>query len=386
MTAPLFALYVVWHPSFEGGREIAKEIRARFNRDLYRIVDGGLDVSVLYRNEPLPGASIPLPIDWSETPFTAAVVLADAALIADREWAGYIRTLAHEARAGGSFTGFFPVTVESRGLAFRFEEQAIRWDLWDLPARERHRRLGSDLTHEFCRMVRNGRYRIRMGQEPPTEKSLEKIQVFIGHSKHDCDGEAVAHSIRDWIHENSQLSSFMDVYDIPPGQSFSDVLLHRIETGVLMAVHTDSYSSREWCRREVIEAKRRMTPMVVVDCIRDIDPRSIPYLGNAPVIRMDPDPKDRIPAAAAGLLDEIFRTWLWRYRINSYPADFPEVLFSARPPELISLAALPPESEGEDAAIVYPGPPLGSDEQRLFSEIAPGVRVMTLTKWLEERR
>ena len=68
-----------------------------------------------------------------------------------------------------------------------------------------------------------------------------------------------------WLHAHSPLDSFFDVYDIPPGLSFGEVLLHQIGAGAVLAVHTDSYSSREWCRREVIEAKRRMVPMIVVD-------------------------------------------------------------------------------------------------------------------------
>ena len=59
-------------------------------------------------------------------------------------------------------------------------------------------------------------------------------------------------------------------------------------------------------------------------------------------------------------------------------------MFTARPPELIALAALPPH-DGESApTIVYPEPLLSADEERLFREVAPGVRVQTLTEWQEE--
>ena len=126
--------------------------------------------------------------------------------------------------------------------------------------------------------------------------------------------------------------------------------------------------------------------MIVVDCVRDIDPRGIPYLGNMPVVRMDPDRKDRVGTVAGCLLDEIFRTWLWFCRVGRYRAEFPSVLFTARPPELIVLAALSLRREETDPIIVYPEPLLSADEERLFSEIAPDVRVQTLTEWLEERQ
>ena len=134
--------------------------------------------------------------------------------------------------------------------------------------------------------------------------------MFLSHTKRDDDGETVARGIRDWLHENIALSSFFDVFDIPAGLSFREVLLQQVEASAVVAVHTDAYSSREWCRREVIEAKRRHVPMIVVDCLRDLDQRSMPYMGNVPVVRMSPDRQNRIDTVMGCLLDEIFRTYL----------------------------------------------------------------------------
>ena len=124
--------------------------------------------------------------------------------------------------------------------------------------------------------------------------------------------------------------------------------------------------------------------MIVVDCVRNVDPRSMAYLGNAPVVRMDPDRTDRIGTVVGCLLDEVFRTWLWRCRVGAHLAAAPDVLFTARPPELIALAALPRSDEGSSPTIVYPEPLVSADEQRLFADVAPDVRVQTLAEWLEE--
>ena len=383
-THPLFALYVMWHPSFKGGREIADRLRMHFGRDLYRAVDEELGVSVLERSEPVPGTLTPLPIDWDDAEFTAVVVLAESTLIDNREWVNYVRGIAQSAQRKGLLAGFFPVTMDRRGLDLGVVQQALRWDSWDASDADRTRRLTSNLTHEFCRMLRHRLDQLRNtgGGEAGLKRYLEKIRVFISHSKHDGDGESVGRSIRDWIHEHSPLDSFFDVYDIPPGLSFGDVLLHQIGACAVLALHTDSYSSREWCRREVIEAKRRLVPMIVVDCVRDIDPRGMAYLGNVPVVRMDPGQADRIGTVAGCLLDEVFRNWLWLGQVGPYLTNSPGVLFTARPPELIALAS---GAEKATSVIVYPEPLLSSDEERLFREIAPGVRVQTLTDWLEER-
>ena len=386
-TRPLFALYVVWHPAYAKGRALADGLRQHFGRDLYRFVATESGVSVLERCEAAPGASTPLPIDWDTAELTAVVALADETLVDDPDWTGYVRDVARAAHATRPATVFFPVAMDGRALDLSVEQQALRWDRWDPPHAARAARLATDLTHEFCRTLRSrlDTLRNRGGEGAALERHLEKVRVFISHSKHDGDGERVGRGIRDWIHEHGPLDSFFDVHDIPPGTSFRDVLLHEVGASAVMAVHTDSYSSREWCRREVIEAKRRLTPMIVVDCMRDVDARSMAYLGNAPVVRMDPDRTDRIRTVIGCLLDEVFRTWLWRCRVGAHLADAPDVLFTARPPELIALAALPRSEKGATPTIVYPEPLVSTDEQRLFADVAPGVRVQTLAEWLEGR-
>jgi hypothetical protein len=55
------------------------------------------------------------------------------------------------------------------------------------------------------------------------------------------------------------------VHDIPAGLRFHKVLLQQVRVSAMVAIHADSYSSREWCRREIIEAKRWNVPLVVAN-------------------------------------------------------------------------------------------------------------------------
>ena len=340
-------------------------------------------MSVIYRRETAPGELVPLSIDWDEAETTAVVVLMDSALARNQEWSNYVGELSRNAQTRGLSAQLFPVLMEPGGRDLPLELQALRWDRWEGSTVDREHRLVCDLTCEFIRMLR---HRLRGAQEAETSLTdyLEKIKVFISHSKHDDDGESVARKVRDWLHEHSGLSSFFDVHDIPAGLSFREVLLHEIEASALVALHTDSYSSREWCRREIVESKRRHVPMIVVDCLHDIDQRSIPYMGNVPVVRMGADQEDRIRRVIGCLLDEVLRTYLWHCRVEPFRATYSNVLFTARPPELISLATLPGQQSKTGSTIVYPEPPLGTDEARLFSEIAPNVRTLTLTEWMEK--
>ena len=133
----------------------------------------------------------------------------------------------------------------------------------------------------------------------------------------------MAKAIRDWLHGNSSLSSFLDIYDIPAGLPFAAVMDHTIQIGMLLAIYTDSYSSRQWCRHEVMEAKRNNIPMLVVDCLETVDERALPYLGNVPVIRMNPDLRDRIEQVVGLLLDEVFKDFLWQCRVERLRQSHP---------------------------------------------------------------
>ncbi len=64
ITRPLFALYVVWHPSYENGSKIADLLRRRFGGDRYQNIAGDSGVSVLYRSDDCRSQSQPMP-GWS---------------------------------------------------------------------------------------------------------------------------------------------------------------------------------------------------------------------------------------------------------------------------------------------------------------------------------
>lgn len=386
-TRPLFALYVVWHPSNASGNKIAEMLLEHFNPDRYQDVAGASRLSVIFRNETVLDKPVPLPVDLNEAEMNAVVILVDSNLTGDRAWADYVQELSQSPQVGGQgFSRFFPVIMEGEDYKRLFKQQALRWDRWEGANAKRETRLVRDLTNEFNRMLR---YRLDVLSHPetakaPIESHLEKLKLFISHSKHDEHGQAIALDIRDWLHKNTALDSFFDIRDIPIGLAAEEVLLSEIRNSAfIVALHTDTYSSRPWCRREVIEAKRHCVPMVVVDCLHDVDQRSIPYMGNTPVVRMSPAGRGRIDKIVEYLLKEVFRTYLWHCRVERFASEHPDVLFLAWPPELVSLAALPTLQLENASTIVYPEPVLGTDDARLFSEIAPKVRIQTLTEWLE---
>lgn len=383
---PFLVVYIVWHPDFEDGAAVAEVLRKHFRRELYANVAGGTGLSVIFRSEPAPDAGRPLPIDLGEAETTAIVVLSESSLANDADWMAYIRELSEQTDAAGLAARLFPVAIERAGLVVA--EQALRWDQWSdtLAGDKLLLRLISELTYEFCRMLRHYLEHLKRPGEDSEAlvRYLQKVQIFLSHSKHDDDGERIARRIREHLHLGHGLGSFFDVHDIPAGLRFNEVLLKQVAQSAVVAIHTDSYSSREWCRREIIEAKRRNVPLVVANCIGDQDERAFPYMGNVPIVRMDPQFADRIDVVVGRLLDEVLKDFLWRCRVELERGGERDVVFVPRAPELISLAGLPPVAEMAKPTIVYPDPPLSAEEERLFETVAPHVRLRSFTEWIAE--
>lgn len=387
-TRPFLVVYVAWHPSFSNGRKIAKNLYDHFRRELYENVAGGTGLSVLYRSEPDAGARAPIAIDLDEGETAAIILLFDESFAADATYMAWARDLMDRTDKAGLRAQIFPVAIDGALARVGVAQQAVRWDTWaGRDEGQRLRRLTSDLTYQFSRMLRSYLERLRRPTEEDAalNRYLRKVQIFLSHSKHDDNGGRIAKQIRETLFQGDGLATFFDVHDIPTGVRFDRAILHQVRVSAVVAIHTDSYSSREWCRREIIEAKRWSVPLVVVNSIADAEERGFPYMGNVPVVRMDPWAADRIHQIAARLLDEVLKDFLWRCRteLAKMSTSCDDVVFLPRPPELISLASLEGRAAA-DVTLVYPDPPLGSEEQRLFEVIAPKVRLRSLTEWLAE--
>lgn len=387
-TRPFLVVYIAWHPEFQQGKEIAKHLFDHYRREHFGNIAGGAGLSVIYRYAADPATGAPVAIDLEEGETSAIIVLFDEEFSKSVQYMAWLATVELSSERAGLRSLVFPVAVDSSLTNSGVAEQAVRWDRWsDIQYLEtKLQKLTSDLTYQFSRMLRSYLERLR---RPLTEDEallgyLQKVQIFLSHSKHDGDGERIARAVRDALHHGQGFSSFFDVKDIPTGVRFDRVLLAQVRVSAVVAIHTDSFSSREWCRREIIEAKRYNVPLVVANCIQDADERGFPYMGNVPLVRMDPILLDRIDNVVGRLLDEVLKDFLWRCRVEMVRRDgAADAVFLPRPPELISLAGLDGEAQAE-VTLVYPDPPIGSEEQRLFEVIAPSVRLRSLTEWIAQ--
>lgn len=384
-TSPLLVIYIAWHPLFEDGAGIAKKLYSHYRRALYDNITGGAGLSVMYRYTPIDGSSLPLDINLEESATSAVILLIDDSWCSDPAWVTWAHSLLERSNGLGLRSQVFPIAISSEALKLGVAEQFIRWHQWATSTEaEKIRQLLTSLTYQFCRMLRTYLEGLRrsIDEEEALEQYLRKVEVFLSHSKHDANGVRIATLIREYLYNGNgfDLGTFFDVHDIPPGLQFNRVILKKVQVSAVVAIHTDSYSSREWCRREVIEAKRYNVPLVVANCISEIDERSFPYMGNVPIVRMDPVEANRIHDIVGYLLDEVLKDFLWRCRIQPLLGKTaPSPVFLPRPPELISLAGL---NGNTPVTMVYPDPPIGAEEQRLFEEVAPQVQLRSITEWM----
>jgi hypothetical protein len=246
----------------------------------------------------------------------------------------------------------------------------------------KRRRLFTSLSYQFCWMLRH--YLEHMKRPGVSDGDLlaylRRVEIFLSHSKHDRDGTEIALQFRQFI-QDAGYDAFFDVFDIPIGLRFNRVLLEKVRVSAVVAIHTDSYSTREWCRREMIEAKLSNVPLVIANCIEDVDERGFPYMANVPIVRMDAEKRDRVDVVVARLMDEVLKDFLWRCRVKLFADAGPNVSFLPRPPELIVLTALKNRTPPSDT-LVYPDPPIGAEEMNLFASAAPGVKLLSATEWL----
>lgn len=383
-TRPLCAIYLAWHPSFSTGERLAKRLYQHFRRDLFTNVAGGVGLSVLYRSASAAASCSPEPIPLDDSHIAVVFLLLNGAMAADPAWREYVRDLLADAKARGFTAQVVPICIDGFGLNLIGEINAVRFDTWSEPPELREVLLISRLTYDLSRQLRTY---IASRKHPDVAIDqltvfLDKVSVFLSHSKRDPYGQKIALAIMDFLAKDSALSQFFDARDIPGGVPFADVLEHYIQKSAVVAIYTDSFSSREWCRREIIEAKRANRPLVIADCIDEIDERSFPYLGNVPVVRMEPRAMERIPYVVARLLDEVFKDYLWSARLShdGRKSDA-SIRYLPRPPELIALSAMKLAGEKAPHTIVYPDPALGAEEAQLFHDVRADLTLMPYTEY-----
>src|SRR5262249_12077365 len=114
---------------------------------------------------------------------------------------------------------------------------------------------------------------------PPREVA-GPIKVFISHTSR--SGRQLAADIDKRLTGLARygFEPFLDVHALTPGRNYIQQFESVISGGVFLAIQTDDYAARRFCRWEMLTAKRCRRPILVAQMLAEGEARSFPYSGN----------------------------------------------------------------------------------------------------------
>lgn len=308
------------------------------------------------------------------TRHVVVIALVDRNMATDTQWSAFLVALAREiGEPSGSDHRMLPVTLSSK--VFELNPDLLNTlhyiRLHETPIAKQPARLRTSIMHELCRLLLAKR---RKG------RSHAPVQLFLSHAKR--DGVPIANALKDHLCHHSPMGAFFDARDIAPGHPFADEIAGAIGESALIAIQTDHYSSREWCQREVMVAKRKKKPVLVINAVEKEEKRLFPYLGNVPAIRWrggDEQQESCLRIVDAMLMETLRITY---FRLIAQVLDQRQhkrakYRIFGSPPELAMLLHLPKPRANSSTIIIYPDPPLGCIEMEMLVKMCPHVRFVT---------
>jgi len=360
---PTVAVHVVWHPGCAEGLAYGSALFRRLFEDSADLASHGLRVPVrLWRASGPSPQPPPLP-PLEESEHAIIVALVDGSWLQGHGWLDHLDQLAARARPGDRLLG---VSLSPRALEVDsplLSRNLIR--LHDVATELRAAVLVNRVMHALCRLV--------VGSDAP-------VRVFLSHAK--ADGLAITRTVREFLQSGTGVDDFFDAQDLREGSRWVDEIRGAARENALLAIRTDAYATREWCRSEVLEAKRGGSPVVVLDALDHMETRGFPYLGNAPSVRWRTGNAADLEELLGVVLHEVLRFRHFPLRVadlcRAYKLpDDPRVL--PAPPELLTVLRARTATPSPPWQLVYPDPPLGSDELALVAELAPELTAVTPT-------
>lgn len=238
-----------------------------------------------------------------------------------------------------------------------------------------------------------------------SSQNSDSNTLFISHAK--ADGAVTAVAVADfcrrvntWMADalvGTQLEFFYDAESIPLGSDWATELDRAGRTSVLVALRTDQYETRFWCREEFRMAEENIRPIVVADLRKSLtaDGGSVPF-DSATRVRVSDGNTARIVlhAVAAHLRQLKLKAQIV---LTRGPAQFVFVL--PRQPTIASIRGIEcvvrePEvastkARAHQCFVVYPGGSIPKFDRDLYEGCLQKSRgghvsVCTVDEWEEE--
>lgn len=373
------SIYVLWHPDFKEGKEYAKRIYNTYSGDNDNVTHAKYDIPVHYRTHPYNG-DIFSEIPFSESDKNALIILVDEYMFNDSNWSVAVNDILKSKTAN---TRIFPVSFSD--YAFSINPKYLS-QIQFIKTIQKNPDTGNEvetndkiikyrLLEGIAKFLFNVKvdYDTNLHSDPP-------IKLFISHAKQ--DGEDLAIQFRNHIYSNTKLKAFFDANDIANGHHFEQEIRRHIDRSAFVIFNTDEYANREWCRKEVIIAKRYRCPIIGVMDIKKGEKRSFPYSGNFPTIIWDNNFEEIINLILSQVISDKYNELYLKSIVRMYNLEKEySCLILPKAPELFNYIDIENFKEDKEdvksLVVLYPDPPIGIEELSLLNDVNKKIKFIT---------
>lgn len=369
-TPPLSIIFV-WHPADKNIiSKIVEYCFSQLSRDINKPFSRSMNLPIFFRTTSVKG--IPNKIDITSDKTLIFVFVSKE--FADDSWINYIKDIPKEENVI-----VIPIAMEKVALKLTdvFEgKNFIR--AYEFDSLLINDYLFIAITHEIYRWALNkNSNKTALGKD-------NAIKIFISHAKDGKNGIRLATDLKEFI-DNSQMRNFFDATDIAVGYRFNDEIIGNIKESSIIAIHSDIYSSRYWCQREILCAKENNRPIIAVDTLEEFEDRRFPFASNVPGVHVhvngSTNKNDLLRILSSALLETVrffYSKLLLKEYINEGWIE-PGVEILSRPPEVSDIEKIL-FCDGDDIkckhkSIVYSEPPVYTEELNFLSKL--GIKIST---------
>ena len=369
-TPPLSIIFV-WHPADANTiSPIVEYCFSQLSRDINKPFSRSMNLPIFFRTTSKKG--VPNKIDITSDKTLIFVFVSKE--FADDSWIDYIKDIPKKENVI-----VIPIAMEKVALKLTdiFEGRHF------IRAYEFVPLLINDylfiaIAHEIYRWALNKKCnKTALGKD-------KAIKIFISHAKDGKNGIRLATALKEFI-DNSQMRNFFDATDIAAGYRFNDEIIGNIKESTVIAIHSDIYSSRYWCQREILCAKENNRPIIAVDTLEEFEDRRFPFATNVPGIRVHVNgsinKNDLLRILSSALLETVrffYSELLLKEYINEGWIE-PDVEVLSRPPEVSDIEKIlfydSNDIKWKHKSIVYPEPPVYIEELNFLSKL--GIKIST---------
>lgn len=369
---PPLAAYFVWHPSDSRAVDpIVSYCFSNLSRNIDKPFSRSLNLPVFLHTS--LNNNVPSRIELFAAKTMIFIFISKE--FAETSWLNYVKEIPK-----GDNVITIPIAIDDVSLSFSgvFDSKNfIR--AYDYDSTFINEYLFISIAHEIYRWGLNKSFD---NNALGTDTSLK---LFLSHAKDKGSGIKLATDLKKFI-DNSQMRNFFDATDIAPGYKFDAEIINHIKESTLVAIHSDLYSSRYWCQREILCAKENDRPIISVDTLEDFEDRSFPFASNVPGVHVhingETKIQDLLRILSASLLETI-RFFYSELLLNEYKRVGwiqLDTIVKSRPPEVADIEKILSYDgsciRSNVNQMIYPDPPVYNEEIRFLSNL--GVKVNTL--------